>query len=165
MNRTLYALALPALLIAAPAFADTDTDTLNVTANVVASCSITSTSTLAFGSVTQSATNIDNTGSVDLICTNTTPWFLSAAAGTNASGAQNRMKHATLAQFLNYDIYSDTGRATPFPTVAGTLGAGNTGGAGTGTTQTVTVYGRIPAGQTLPSPGSYTDTVTMTVTY
>ncbi|MCE6855275.1 spore coat protein U domain-containing protein, partial [Acinetobacter baumannii] len=29
----------------------------------------------------------------------------------------------------------------------------------------VNVYGRIPAGTTLPSAGSYVDTVTVTVTY
>ncbi|MFY0084261.1 spore coat protein U domain-containing protein, partial [Acinetobacter baumannii] len=38
-------------------------------------------------------------------------------------------------------------------------------GTGTGAVQTVNVYGRIPAGSTLPSAGSYVDTVTVTVTY
>lgn len=165
MKNALYLLAAPALVLAPPVFAQTSTDTLNVTATVTASCDITSTTTLAFGSVTQSATDVDNAGAVNLICTTSTPWFLSAAAGANATGAQNRMKHASLAEYLNYDIYSDAGRSTIFPVAAGTLGAGDTGGAGTGVAQTVPVYGRIPAGQTLPTPGSYTDTVTMTVTY
>jgi spore coat protein U-like protein len=44
-----------------------------------------------------------------------------------------------------------------------------TGGAlvsatGNGADQTFTIYGRVPA-QTTPAPGTYTDTVTVTVTY
>ncbi len=114
MKNALYLFAAPALLVAAPVFAQTTTDTLNVTATVTASCDITSTTMLAFGSVTQSATDVDNAGAVDLICTNSTPWFLSAAAGANAIGAQNRMKHASLTEYLNYDIYSDTSRSDDF---------------------------------------------------
>jgi len=35
---------------------------------------------------------------------------------------------------------------------------------GTGSSQSFTVYGRIPT-QTTPSPDTYTDTITVTVTY
>jgi spore coat protein U-like protein len=37
-------------------------------------------------------------------------------------------------------------------------------GTGNGAGQTITIFGRVPA-QTTPAPGTYTDTVTVTVTY
>ncbi|WP_280527698.1 spore coat protein U domain-containing protein [Ciceribacter thiooxidans] len=37
-------------------------------------------------------------------------------------------------------------------------------GTGTGLTENVSVYGRVPA-QSTPAPGTYTDTIVVTVTY
>lgn len=61
-----------------------------------------------------------------------------------------------------YGLYKDAGRsqpwgdgATPGSTVAGT---------GTGAAKGYTVYGRVPP-QTAPTPGTYSDTVVVTVTY
>lgn len=61
-----------------------------------------------------------------------------------------------------YGLYKDAGRsqpwgdgATPGSTVAGT---------GTGAAKGYTVYGRVPP-QTTPTPGTYSDTVVVTVTY
>jgi len=142
-----------------------DTGSLDVTAEVLSSCNIVSTSTLAFGTVDQSAANIDNQGAVSLICTATTPWVLHTDDGINASGAQKRMKHASQADTLNYEIFTDNGRSVPFPTVAGTPGSGPASNTGNGQAQTVTVFGRIPSGQTLPRPGNYSDTLTVTVSY
>jgi spore coat protein U-like protein len=45
-----------------------------------------------------------------------------------------------------------------------TIGANTVIGTGTGVQQSLTVYGQIPAGQVV-NPGSYTDTITATVTY
>ena len=149
---------------ATPSFAQ-DTGSLDVTAEVLSSCNIVSTSTLAFGSVDQSAANIDNQGEISLICTATTPWVLHTDDGINASGAQKRLKHASQADTLNYDIFTDNGRSVPFPTVAGTPGSGPASNTGNGLAQTVTVFGRIPSCQTLPRPGNYSDTLTVTVSY
>lgn len=149
---------------ATPSFAQ-DTGSLDVTAEVLSSCNITSTSTLAFGSVDQSSANIDNQGSVSLICTATTPWVLHSDSGANALSAQKRMKHASQADTLNYDIFTDNSRSVPFPILAGTPGTGPASNTGNGLVQTVTVFGRIPSGQTLPRPGTYSDTLTITVSY
>lgn len=149
---------------ATPSFAQ-DTGSLDVTAEVLSSCNITSTSTLAFGTVDQSSANIDNQGAVSLICTATTPWVLHTDSGINASGAQKRMKHASQADTLNYNIFTDNGRSVPFPDAAGTPGTGPASDTGNGQLQTVTVFGRIPSGQTLPRPGNYSDTLTVTVSY
>lgn len=149
---------------ATPSFAQ-DTGSLDVTAEVLSSCNITSTSTLAFGTVDQSTANIDNQGAVSLICTATTPWVLHTDSGINALSTQKRMKHASQADTLNYNIFTDNSRSVPFPVAAGTPGSGPASDTGNGQTQTVTVFGRIPSGQTLPRPGTYSDTLTVTVTY
>ncbi len=79
----------------------------------------------------------------------------------NAQTTQRRMiGGATSNEYIPYNLYSDTGRATA-------IGIATTAysGTGSGAVQTVNVYGRIPAGSALPSAGSYVDTVTITVTY
>jgi spore coat protein U-like protein len=57
---------------------------------------------------------------------------------------------------LNYGLYSDAGRSANFATTASITGNGST--------QPITLYGLVPAGQYV-APGSYTDTITATVTY
>ena len=72
-------------------------------------------------------------------------------------------------QFVSYGLYLDAAHAQPWSTT--TLAASCTGGAntcylgtGTASNQNVTVYGQVPA-QTAPAPGTFTDTVVVTVTY
>jgi spore coat protein U-like protein len=62
---------------------------------------------------------------------------------------------------VNYTLYSDSGRTTVWGT---TIGTNTVAATGSGAAQSYTVYGRIPA-QTTPAPGTYNDTVTVTVTY
>jgi spore coat protein U-like protein len=45
-----------------------------------------------------------------------------------------------------------------------TIGTDTVSATGNGAAQTHTVYGRVPA-QTTPAPATYSDTVTVTVTY
>jgi spore coat protein U-like protein len=62
---------------------------------------------------------------------------------------------------VTYSLYSDSGRATVW---GNTVGTNTVAGTGNGASQSYTVYGRAPA-QTTPAAGTYTDTVTVTVTY
>jgi spore coat protein U-like protein len=170
MKRIVIALS-AASLLAMPAFALTDTKTMGVSATVAASCSIQTTTDLLFGTVTKNTIdNFDATaGTVDFICTKSTPWFVTTNLGTNAQGAQRRLTGQAdpLNNVLSYEVYSDAGHSTAFPTAVGTLGAGDTGGTGTGDPvvfQQVKVYGKIPKNQTL-IPDTYLDTLVMTVNY
>ena len=45
-----------------------------------------------------------------------------------------------------------------------TIGIDTVSATGTGMTQSLSIYGRVPP-QATPRPGAYADTVTMTVTY
>jgi spore coat protein U-like protein len=63
---------------------------------------------------------------------------------------------------IGYQLYSDTGHSTVWGD--GTNTSSTVSGTGSGSTQTLNIYGAVPslAGAV---PGSYTDTVTVTVSY
>lgn len=171
-NTLSLGLGLLASVMAVSAFAaTTTTGTLSVKATVVATCNLNSGGTgggnalLNFGNVTSTINAIDadttaggNNG-LSIICTNGTPYSVTANTGLNVAGTQRNMK-AGGTDVLPYNLYSDSARANAFPTTGTTLA-----GTGTGTAQTVPVYGRIPAGVALPAPGTYVDTVVLTVAY
>lgn len=58
-----------------------------------------------------------------------------------------------------YQLYQDPARATVW---GDTQATDTLGGVGAGTTQSIPVYGRVPA-QTTPAPDVYQSTVTATV--
>ena len=65
------------------------------------------------------------------------------------------------ANTVNYSLYTDIARSTVW---GNTVGTDTKSGTGNGSAQTLTVYGQLPAGQ-YPTPGSYSDTITATITY
>ena len=154
---------LAALAAPQPALAATASSTMSVTATVTANCTV-STSALAFGNVnTISGANVDGTGGLSITCTNGTAWSAAAGvgAGSGASYANRRMTSG--ANLLNYNIYTSAARTTVWGN--GTSGTSAIAGTGSGTLQSVTVYGRVGSGQTSVPAGAYADTVAVTVTY
>ncbi len=160
-NKSLkFALAFSALApLAATHAQQTETGTIGVTAEVAASCTL-STSALAFGSYT-ATTDLDGTTDLSLTCSSGTTYdiALDAGAGTGATTTTRVMTAGT--DTLNYALYRETGRTTTWGT---TVATDTVAGTGNGAAQTITVYGRVPQGQYQPV-GSYTDTVNVTVTY
>ena len=152
-----------ATAFSAPVFAATASSTLNVDATVTANCTV-STSPIAFGNVNPiSGSNIDSTGGISVTCTNGTTWTAAAGvgSGTGASFASRRMANG--ANLLSYNIYTDSGRTTVWGD--GTSSTATVGNTGSGSAQSVTIYGRVTSGQISVPPGSYADTVSVTVTY
>ena len=146
----------------APASAQTATGNLNVSVTIVAGCTVAG-GTIAFGTQTSLQTAIDQTGTVNVTCTNTTPYTVALTAGANgASVTTRRMRGgATNAEFINYALFTNAGRTTNW---GQTIGTDTVAGTGNGNAQPLTIFGRVPA-QAIGSPGSYTDTVTVTVTF
>ncbi|WP_151821532.1 Csu type fimbrial protein [Acinetobacter oleivorans] len=150
------------------------TGALTVKAAITNSCVLNTSATgttanavLDFGTLSSLAGNVDadttTTGgtSIKVLCNNTVPWTLAFDGGKNAQSTQrNMIGGASNNEYIPYNLFSDTNRSIAIG-IATTAYSGK----GTGTPQTVNVYGRIPAGSTLPSAGSYVDTVTVTVTY
>lgn len=145
------------------AFAATDTATMAVSTTVNASCSISATA-LAFGSydpvVTHASTPLDGTGTVTIACTSGAAVDVDLDFGLNAgAGTQRKLLSGT--DTINYDLFSDSGRTTAWDNTE----ANDVNRTGTGADDVLTVYGRVPAGQTGAPSGTYTDTVTATVNF
>jgi spore coat protein U-like protein len=142
-----------------PSKTGTVTTTFAITSTVLAGCSI-SAAPLAFGVYT-GAQN-DATSTISASCTKTTPYNIGLSAGT-ATGATvttRRMSGPAGAQ-LAYSLSQDAGRTVNW---GNTVGVSTKSGVGSGSTQSLTVYGRI-AGAQLKSAGSYVDTIVATITY
>jgi spore coat protein U-like protein len=151
-----------AVLVGGAAHAATATANLGVQITITAACTLTG-GTLNFGNQGILAANIDQSATMGVTCTNTTPYTVGLDKGANgASVTTRKMKGgATNTEFVNYSLFSDAGRVTNWGT---TIGTDTVAGTGNGSAQTISVYGRVPA-QATGSPGAYTDTVTITVTY
>jgi spore coat protein U-like protein len=164
VRRGAVAAALTVASAAAPAFATNATSSLDVSASVTANCTV-STAAVAFGDVdVTSGQAVQGTGSVSVTCTNGTPWTAVADAGAGTGADLSTRKMASGANLLNYSLFTDSARTQVWGD--GVSGATATlSDTGTGTAQTKTVYGVIPAGQTGIPAGDYADTVQVTVAY
>ena len=142
-------------------FAATTTTTFTVSVTLAATCTINSASTLNFGNQGILSTNVDQTSTIQVTCTNSTPYNIGLDAGTGTGATVATRKLTSGGATVNYSLYSDSGRTTVW---GNTIGTNTVTGTGNGAGQNYTVYGRIPS-QTTPAPGTYTDTITVTVTY
>ncbi|NGM48728.1 spore coat protein U domain-containing protein [Caulobacter sp. 602-2] len=132
--------------------------TFTFSATLIADCTIT-TGNLNFGNVGVLSANKDAQTGMSVTCTKDTPYAIGLDNGQQGTSATaRRMKAAS--QYVTYGIYKDEARGSPWGTGAGLT----VGGSGTGATQPLTLYGRVPA-QTTPSPATYGDQVIATVTY
>jgi spore coat protein U-like protein len=130
------------------------------TATVLANCSV-SASGVNFGASGSINTNVDATGTVSVQCTNATPYTVALNGGNAGAGDPTQRKMSKGTETITYGLYQNPARSLPWGSTSG----GNTvGGTGSGASQALTVYGRV-ASQATPSPGTYTDTVVVTVTY
>lgn len=130
----------------------------NITATVAANCLV-ATQNIDFGSVGVLSSNVNSTGQVTVTCTPSTAYTVGLGNGQTGTGpTTRRMTLGT--QAVTYGLYRDAAHSQPWGSAAGTTVPGT----GTGLAQNLTVYGRVPP-QTTPSPGTYSDTVVVTVTY
>lgn len=160
---TLFILVAAVMLLSLASFGQTATGNLSVSANVQPACSVNAGGTMAFGTYDPlSGTDHDATGQINLTCTFGADAAIKLDQGGHDGGgslaAPDRRMLGNTADFLDYQLFSDSSRVTEWE---GSTGVPYTGD---GTAEDVTVYGRIPAGQLVPQ-GNYTDSVTITVTY
>jgi spore coat protein U-like protein len=134
--------------------------TFNVTAEVPTTCKVTA-SDLDFGTVGVLAAARDGSTTLAPICTNGTAYQLGLDGGLAGATDPTQRKMTKGAEFVLYGLYRDAARTQPF---GSTIGSNTLAGAGTGLAQSMPVYGRIAA-QSTPSPGTYNDTVVVTLTY
>ena len=136
------------------------TNTFTTSATVVSNCTV-GAATLNFGSAGVLTTNLDSGSSLNLLCSNTLPYTISLNGGNSGATDPTQRKMSSGANEVTYGIYRDSARTLPWGWTAGT---DTVGGTGTGLSRAINAFGRVPA-QTTPGPGTYQDTVVVTVTY
>jgi spore coat protein U-like protein len=142
--------------------ATTATSTFTVSITLVATCTVNSASTLNFGnSVGILNVNVDQTSTISVTCSDTTPYDVGLDAGTASGATVTTRKMTSGGATVSYALYSNNGRTTNW---GNTVSTDTVTATGNGNAQSYTVYGRVPP-QTTPAPGTYTDTITVTVTY
>lgn len=157
-------IAVTGLAFAAPALAQTDTTTFQVTATVADSCTVAATD-LVFGAYDPNAGDLDGTSTITATCTAGTEYDIGLDTGNNgasASGTTRAMVDGGGTVYLEYELYQDAAHSAIWGNTPGTDTVNNPDAAGGATEHTV--YGRIPAGQFV-SADSYTDTINVTITF
>ena len=149
-------------LLAGPAGAQTATGSFTVQIQITAECLINSATTLDFGASGVLSSAKTGTSVITVQCTNGTTYNvgLNAGLGTGATVASRRMTGPASAT-VTYSLYTDATHTTVW---GETIGTDTVAGTGTGAAQAYTVYGQVPA-QSTPAVGTYSDTITVTVTY
>jgi len=159
------ALAVGALAAAGSASAATATGNLAVTATVAQNCLVNS-GTMAFGTYAPGNGDRDVDGSVVVRCSTGQAYTVGLGTGLAAGATEANRSMQNGAALLSYGLYRNAlrnqnwGQTLLADRVAGT-------GAGLGTPQTLTVFGRIPdsGGNLLAVAGSFADTVVVTINY
>lgn len=155
------------------------TGQFNVTATITASCTIGTISNLAFGTYDPSAAigsgNGQSSTSLSVTCTSGTPYTVSLnyGTGTGATNADRYMSGtgAAAGSQIAYNLYTDAGYTTVWYDAAdcaseATVNANCGTNTGNGSAQSMNIYGEISGTQTPSLPaGTYSDTITATVTY
>jgi spore coat protein U-like protein len=168
-----FALASAILIAAAsatPAMAASQQTNLSVSSTVPANCTI-STTAIDYGNYdpisanTTGGADVTGSGTITYTCTSGTTATITLDQGSNSgAGSTDASPVRRLTDgdgnSLGYQLYTNIERTTVW---------GNTGGTGLGVTgngsaQGATVYGKINNGQNA-AVGTYSDTVTATITY
>lgn len=131
---------------------------VGVRAVLANACLITTATDMDFGTSSGLASPRDQTSSIRLRCALDTPWSVTLNSGANADAGNRRM--ASTNDFIRYDLYRDAARLNRW----GDNQATGINGLGDNTEDELTVYGRVFA-QPAATPGSYSDTITVTLIY
>ena len=142
-------------VFAVPAFAQTATDTFQVSITIADDCSI-SADNMNFGSQTALSSLVDATSNITVVCSVGTAYTVSLDQGDNGTRFMSDGSDT-----VDYELYLDAGRTTAW---GEDIGVDTVGGTGNGASQVLPVYGRVPA-QATPDPATYTDQITATVAF
>ena len=151
-----------ALACSSAAFAGTTGTTMPVTATAVDSCAVAA-QPLVFGTLNQVGGGATNgQADVTVVCTPGVSYEVGLDMGANAAGGTRNMAAAGGTGVVPYGLFSDSTRTTAW---GNTVGSDTVSGTAAALPGVHTVYGRVPGGSALVEAGTYTDTVTVTVTF
>lgn len=133
--------------------------TVQITIQNACDVSTVAPTTLDFGTQGPLTANVDNTSTVTVTCTDGATYNVGLNGGGTGNVAARQMTNGT--DTIDYQLYRDSGHTQPWGT---TIGTDTVAATGNGNAQSYTVYGRVPP-QTTPPADTYTDTVSVVVTY
>ena len=134
--------------------------TFNVTGTIISTCNAATATNLSFPQSSILSSNVDATSSLSVVCTKGTPYNIRLDNGLTGTGPTQR-KMSFSGSSVTYGLYTNSARTSAWGSTDGT---NTNGGTGTAAAQNYTVYGRVPP-QVTPRPGTYSDTVTATVSF
>jgi spore coat protein U-like protein len=138
--------------------------TIPVSATVAAACSISGTG-LNFGNYVGS--QLTSTGTITVTCSQDRFYNVTLSGGLHRGGGTRALSSPTFPVRAIYFLYKDSVMTQEWGDFGfdGTYPGGTpVSGIGTGSQQTLTIYGKLPAGELAgAAPGSYTDTVVATL--
>jgi len=138
----------------------TRTATFLVSLTLTSDCEI-STNPLNFGSSGVLQAAINQTATLNVTCSSSTPYNIGLDAGSVTGSTVAARLLANGSTTVQFQMYQDTARSIVW---GNTIGTNTLTGTGTGAVQALTVYGQVPT-QTTPAAATYTSTVTMSVTF
>lgn len=138
----------------------TATTSIQVQATVASSCTVSATD-VDFGSTSSLSQLIDATGLITARCTTGTPYTIGLNGGTTGATDPTQRRMSGGGGQVTYGLYANSARTLGW---GSTAGSNTVAGTGTGANQQLTVYGRIPV-QAPKSPGTYSDTIILTLSY
>lgn len=134
------------------------TGNLSVAATVINQCTVAA-SPMNFGTTSFMTANIDAAAAVTVTCNASTSVTISLDNGSSGTSPTARQMASGANQVL-YGAYWDSGRTTPAGSATNSQGMAGTANK----TLTLPIYGRVPPQASKP-PGSYMDTIGVTVLY
>jgi spore coat protein U-like protein len=150
------------------AVAATATTTFAVTATVNANCLVAA-NALDFSTYVPGNGNVDVNSTLSVRCTKNTAYTVALNAGSTSGGTLSQRLMGNGTDTLQYNLYTSAARTTVWGDGTSSTAAvpGTGAGLGAGNAVTHTVYGRLvdSAANQDVSAGSYSDTITVTVTY
>lgn len=172
IKSTLFA-AMLAGCIAAPARAQdcggACTTRFEVTLDVVASCGFTGSTDVGFGNhAVVPGQQLDAYGTLSVRCNVPVSYSISLDDGLHGGGVTGRRMTSGSGDTIAYQLYSGASGPNPCTAASGTQWGDPSGGciyrgSYAGTPQDIEVHGRLTIDN--PRAGSYSDTVTATITY
>lgn len=161
-RRPIALAAVAVALFAGPVLAQTSTDTFVVSITVENDCTIDVTD-LDFGTVTDLTPPIDGATAGTVTCTGTSPVSVSFDPGTGGASTFDTRQMELGPDTIDYNLYADAAHTQILGD--GTVGTVTIDFTSTGGPDPFDVFGQTFAGQNPQPPGTYTSTITATVTF
>lgn len=150
------------LVQAVSAQAETTSATMAISATVVETCSVAA-SPLSFRLANTPGLSATAQSTIALSCNSATGFEIALDPGANAAGDIRHMVDMASGAALEYEIYSDAARSSPWGNNAGVDTVA--GAAEAGRDVVLTAYGSIVPSMVELAPGTYTDTIVVTVNF